>query len=87
MVYNSNKCYEELFIRNKEVSIHQKQLSTFATEIYKSLRDVNPDLIKNYFKIKEVPYSLEIPSTLSIFYRTFSNHFCACLLWNKLTNL
>ena len=39
----SNECYEELLIRNNEVSIHQKQLRTLTTEIYKSLTDVNPD--------------------------------------------
>ena len=37
IVYNSNECYEELLIRNNEVSIHQRQLCTLATEIYKSL--------------------------------------------------
>ena len=49
MVYKSNKCYEELFIRDNEVSIHKKQLRTLATEIYKSLKDVNAAFIKNYF--------------------------------------
>ena len=47
IVYNSNECYEELLIRNNEVSIHQKQLRTLATEIYKSLADVNPDFMKS----------------------------------------
>ena len=37
IVYNSNECYEELLIRNNEVSIHQKQLRALATEIYKCL--------------------------------------------------
>ena len=51
IVYNSNECYEELSIRNNEVSIHQKQLRTLATEIYKSLTNVNPDFMKNYSSI------------------------------------
>ena len=58
IVCNSNECYEELLISNNEASIHQKQLRTLATEIYKSLTDVNPDFMKNYFSIKEIPYSL-----------------------------
>ena len=33
IVYNSNECYEELLIRNNEVSIHQKHLRTLATEM------------------------------------------------------
>ena len=41
-----------------EVSIHQKQLGTLAIEIYKSSTDVNPDFMKNYFSIKEIPYSI-----------------------------
>ena len=92
IVYNSNECYEELLIRNNEVSIHQKQLRTLATEIYKSLTDVNPDFMKSYFPIKEIPYSLrngsvlKIPSTHSTYYGTNSIHFRAFLLWNKLAN-
>ena len=53
MVYNSNECYEELLIRNNEFSIHQKQLRTLATEIYKSLTDANPDFIKTIFQLKK----------------------------------
>ena len=52
--YNRNECYEELLIRNNEVSIRQNQLRTLDTEIYKSLTDVNPDFMKNYFSIKEI---------------------------------
>ena len=75
-----NECYEELLIRNNEVSIHQKQLRTLATEIYKSLIDVNPDFMKNYFSVKEIPYSLrngsvlKIPQTRSTYYGTNSIH-------------
>ena len=32
IVYASNECYEELLIHNNEVSIHQEQLRTLATE-------------------------------------------------------
>ena len=73
IVYNSSKCYEELLICNNEVSIRQKQLSTLAAEIYKSLTDVNADFMKNYFSINKIPYSLrngsilKIPSTCSTY--------------------
>ena len=92
IVYNSNESYGELLIRNNEVSIHQKQLRTLATEIYKSLTDVSSDFMKNYFSIKEIPYSLingsalKIPSAHSTYYGINSVHFRACLLWNKLPN-
>ena len=92
IVCNSNECYEELLMRNNEISIYQKQLRLLATEIYKSLTDVNSDFMKNYFSIKEIPYSLrngsvlKIPSTLSTYYGTNSIYFRACLLWNKVPN-
>ena len=50
------------------------------------------NFLKNYFSIKEIPYSLrngsvlKIPSTRSTYYGTNSIHFRACLLWNKLPN-
>ena len=63
-----------------------------ATEIYKSLTDVNPDFIENYFSIKEIPYTLrnggvwKKKSTRSTYYGTNSIHFRGCLWWNKLPN-
>ena len=90
IVYNSNESYEELLLRNNEVSIHQKQLRILAIEVFKSLADINPDFMKSYFTIKEIPYCLrngnflKIPSTRSKRYGTNSIVFRACLVWNKL---
>ena len=49
------KINEELLLRNKEVSIHQKHLRILATEVFKSLADMNPDFMKSYLTIKEIP--------------------------------
>ena len=38
--------------------INQKHLRALATEICKSLADINPDFMKPYFIIKEMPYNL-----------------------------
>ena len=90
IVYNSNESYEELLLRNNEVSIHQKQLRILATEVFKSLADINPVFMKSYFTIKEIPYCLrngnylKIPSTRSKGYGTNSILFRTCLVWNKL---
>ena len=53
IVYNINESYEELLLCNNDVSIHQKQLRILATEVFKSLADINPDFMKSYFTIKE----------------------------------
>ena len=76
IVYNSTESYEELLVRNNEVSIHQKQLRILATEVSKSLADLNPDFMKSYFTLKEIPNCLQngnflkIPSALSRRYGT-----------------
>ena len=90
ITYNSSESYEELLTRSNEVWIHQKHLRALATEIYKSLADINPDFMKPYFKIKEMPYNLrngyalKLPSTNSTYYGINSVLFRACLLWNQL---
>ena len=73
------------------MSIHQKHLRALATEIYKSLADINPDFMKPYFKIKEMPYNLrngsalKLPSANSTHYGINSVLFRACLFWNQLS--
>ena len=90
IVYNSNESYEELLLRNNEVSIHQKQLLILATEVFKSLADISPDFMKSYCTIKEIPYCLrngnflKIPSARSTHYETNSVLFLSCLVRNKL---
>ena len=90
IVYNSNESYEELLLRNNEVSIHQKQLLILATEVFKSFPDLNSDFMKSYMKQKKYPTAyemeifLKIPSARSTCYGTNSVLFRACLVWNKL---
>ena len=90
IIYNSSESYEELLARSNEVSIHQKHLRALATEIYKSLADINSDFMKPYFKRKEMPfylqngYALKLLSTNSTYYAVNSVLFIACLLWNQL---
>ena len=85
IVYNSNESYEELLLPNSEVSIHQKQLRILATDVFKSLADINPDFTKSYFTIKEIPFCLrngnflKIPSASSARYGANSILFRALL--------
>ena len=90
IIYNSSESYEQLLTRSNEVSIHEKHLRALATEIYKYLADINPDFMKPYFKIKEMPYDLQNGNALkllsanSTFYGINSVLFRTCLLWNRL---
>ena len=49
IVFNSNESFEDLIFHSKEVAIHQKQLRQLTTEIYKSLTDLSPEVIKPFF--------------------------------------
>ena len=61
-----------------------------ATEIYKSLADVNPDFMKPYFIKKEMPYNIrnkcavKLPSANSTYYGINSVLFRVCLFWGRL---
>ena len=85
IIYNNRESYEELLTRNNEVYTHQKHLRALATELYKSSADINPDFMKPYFKIKEMPYNLrngyalKLPSTDFMYYGINSVLFRACL--------
>ena len=74
IIYISSESYEELLTRSSEVSIHQKHLRALDTQKFKSLADINPDCMKPYFTIKEMPYnlrngcSLKLPSANSTYY-------------------
>ena len=52
IVSNSNESYDALFLRDNLVPIHQKHLRMLAAEIFRSLKDINPDFIISYFIIK-----------------------------------
>ena len=60
-----------------------------ATEVFKSLSDINSDFMGSYFTIKEILYCLrngiflKIPSARSSLYGTNSILFRACSVWNK----
>ena len=89
-VFNSNELFEDLLLHSTEVSIHQKQLRQLVTEIYKSLTDFNPESIKPFFTVKELPYNLRnghilnLPSTGTTHYGTNSILSSACQVWNNL---
>ena len=82
----------ELLELSKTQSIHNRHLQAMLTEVYKSLNDLNPPFMKDYFKLKNISYSLRgteilfLPPTCSATYGSNSIHFQACSLWKKLTS-
>ena len=59
VVYNTyEKYYNELLILNRDISIHQKHLHLLATEVYKSVNNLNPQFMWNYFNFSTLPYEM-----------------------------
>ena len=84
------KSYNELLILNKDVSTHQKHLHFSAAEVYKSVNNLNPQFMWNYFNFSTLPYKLRkgnkvnLPETQACRYGINSLLFCGALLWNDL---
>ena len=59
VVYNTyEKSYNELLILNRDISIHQKHLHFLVREVYKSVNNLNPQFMWNYFNISTLPDEL-----------------------------
>ena len=91
VVYNTyGKSYNELLILNREISIHQKHLHFLATEVYKSVNNLNPQFMWNYFNFSTLLYELRkgnkvnLPETRVCRYGISSLLFRGALLWINL---
>ena len=49
--------FEELFFKDKSVTVHQKNLLTLATEMYKILNGLSPDIMQDIFETNSNYYN------------------------------
>ena len=72
----TNLSFDDLLKKVKSVSIHQRNLQTLATEIYKARNDLGPEIMKDVFQFVQKPYNLRNDSTLqrqrnrTVYFRT-----------------
>ena len=59
-----NLSFDDLLKENKSVKIHQRNLQTLATEIYKVKNDLGPEIMKEVFQFIEKPYNLRNNSVI-----------------------
>ena len=82
--------YEELFNDHDIKSIHQNHLKFILVEVFKSLNNLNPEFMTEFFKEKDLSYSLRngsivtIPAEITSKFGIDSIHFRAAILWNTL---
>ena len=53
-----NSYYEELLLINSDVSIHQCHQYFLVTEVFKSINNLHPRFMWDYFKLNFFPYDL-----------------------------
>ena len=67
MVHNANDTtYNELLSMNSDISIHQRHLRFLVTEVFKSVNNLNPHFMRDYFKMNFFPYDLRKGNTLHL---------------------
>ena len=53
IVYNDHfSSFEELLSKDKSVTVHQRNLQILATEMYKILNGLSPDIMQDIFETK-----------------------------------
>ena len=53
-----NTTFSELLIKDKSVTIHQRNLQLLATEIFKTKNELNAKIMEEIFTFKNVGYNL-----------------------------
>ena len=65
LVYKDNKStFSELLDKDNSVTRHDRNLQALAIEVYKSINDLSPVILKYIFDVKSIPYNLRSASIL-----------------------
>ena len=90
-VYNDyTSTYDELLERARRPSLHLVRLRTLATEVYKSVHQLNPPYVQDLYKCKTTNYhlrghdTLHIPRVNSTTYGLHSSAYLGAKVWNCL---
>ena len=82
--------YDELLSMNSDVSIHQRHSQFLVIEVFKSVNNLYPHIMWDYFKMHFFPFdlrkgnTLHLPPAHSTCHRINSLLFRGSLLWNNL---
>ena len=83
----------QLLTENRGVYIHTKHLQLLMIEVFKTVNELNPELLWELFKLKKTTIcdrrchqNLVLPPTRTITYGTNSLLYNASALWNSLHN-
>ena len=84
------KSLPNLLLKYNQPSIHTMHLRLLMTEIFKALRGIGPQFMREHFVLKQMPFTLRrtqllsLPPTLTLTHGTRCIRFKASLIWNSL---
>ena len=84
--------FRSLLIKDNSWTIHESNIHTLLIEIYKSLNNISPIIMQDFFDLKVTPYSLRNNNLLKLSktntLRFGSQALCSkgSLIWNTVPN-
>ena len=84
--------FEDLLLKDNSWSVHESNIHTLLIEIYKSINNLSPPIMKNFFDLKNTQYDLQnkqllkLPETNTSRYGTQALCFRGSLIWNTVPN-
>ena len=85
--YTSN--FESLLKKDDTITIHERNIQTLTVEVYNTLNNLNPPLMKEIFNLKQHKYStraqsLEYQNPRTVKYGINSFGYKACQIWSSI---
>ena len=84
--------FEDLLLKDNSWSVHESNIHTLLIEIYKSINNLSPPIMKDFFDLKNTRYDLQskqllkLPETSTSRYGTPALCFKGSLIWNTVPN-
>ena len=86
--------FKDLLLKDDSWNIHESKIHTLVIEIYKSINNLSPPIMKKkiFFDLKNIRYDLrskqllKLPETSTSRYGTLALSFKGSLIWNTVPN-
>ena len=84
--------FEDLLLKDNSWNVHESKTHTLLIEIYKSINNSSPPIMKDFFDLKNTRYDhrskqlLKLPETSTSRYGTQALCFKGSLIWNTVPN-
>ena len=84
--------FEDLLLKDNSYNVHESNIHTLLIEIYKSINNLSPPIMKKFFDLKNTRYDLRSKQLLKLPETSFSRYgtqalcFKDSLIWNTVPN-